>query len=153
MPGAGPCGHLSASLIKGREEGFYSLSHLIYLPSQVQPCQCPHYTFCLPLNVSHAGASSMCRTLQWVNFSQANGNQLTALGSQGTGQKQRGRSGSGLCESPTHLAPGLPESWSGVVGTLAWVYKRVSWVGMLTSQPPSGISASLLHPNPFLPFY
>lgn len=33
MPGAGPCGHLSASLIKGREEGFHSLSYLIHPPS------------------------------------------------------------------------------------------------------------------------
>lgn len=110
MPGAGPCGHLSASLLKGWEEQVHSPSHLNYLPSQVEPCQGPHYTFCPPQNLSHGEAISQCRTLWWVNFSQANGNQLTALGSQGTEQKPRGRAGSTLWESPAHLAPGLLES-------------------------------------------
>lgn len=71
------------------------------------------------------------RNPRWVNFPQANGGQLTALGSQGTEQKRRGRTGSrsGRVLLTWPLGSGRADRADRVL------YKQVSRAGMLTSKP------------------
>lgn len=97
---------------------------LIHLPSQVPPCQCPHYTFCLPLNMTHAGAKFMMQNAPMGECFPGQWQSADCFRFSRHRTEPRGRNGSGLWERPVHLAPGLLDSWSGAVGTLTWLRNR-----------------------------